>query len=179
MVIRKVVFLIASFIIFSTTIEAQVQRSFWGLELGRSTKTEVKSFILSNKLQHEDNFNGYDAIGITDLRELTFGGYSWSVTFIFYNNILYHISMARVALGFSTTTGETYEIDTKFIFHDLRGKLNNKYGTLDNPIGQSQNHYVRRDQQTVVELELNSDKTLSLDYYDRRLARASMSGNDL
>lgn len=174
---KKILFTLL--LLFGLTVQAQVQRNFWGLELGRSTRTEVKSFLSSNNLEYEDNFSGFDAIGVTDLKELSFGGYSWGVNFIFYNNTLFRVFMVRTNLGFSTTTGETYEIDTKFIFHNLRGKLNNKYGTLENPIGQSQNHYARRDQQTVVELELNSDKTLSLDYYDRRLARASMSGNDL
>lgn len=166
-------------LLFSLSVQAQIQRNIWGLQLGRSTKAEVKSFLASNHLEYEENFSGYNAIGITDIRELSFGGFSWRTNFIFYNNILFHIQMIRTPLGFSMTTGETYEIDTKSIFNDLKRKLNNKYGSLDNPIGQSQDHYVRRDLQTVVELKLNTDGCLILSYYDRRLARASMNGNDL
>ena len=177
MIMKKISSLLL-LVLLSLSVHAQIQRNFWGLELGRSTRTEVKSFLSSNNLEYEDNFSGFDAIGVTDLRELSFGGYSWSVNFIFYNNTLFRVLMVRNPLGFSTTTGETYEIDTKFIFHNLRGKLSNKYGTLENPIGQSQNHYVRRDLQTVVELKLD-DGSLILDYYDRKLARASMNGNDL
>lgn len=173
---KKILFVFL--LLFGLTIQAQVQRNFWGLELGRSTRSEVKSFLSSRNLQFEDNFSGFDAIGVTDLKELPFGGYSWSVSFIFYNNILYHIHLLRTSIGFSMTTAETYEIDTKFIFHDLRGKLNNKYGTLEDPLGQSQNHYVRRDLQTVVELVLDKGD-VTLKYYDRKLARASMKGNDL
>lgn len=173
---KKILFVFL--LLFELTVQAQVQRNFWGLELGRSTRSEVKSFLSSSNLQFEDNFSGLDAIDVTDLKELPLGGYSWSVTFMFYNNILCYINLLRTSIGFSMTTAETYEIDTKHIFHDLRGKLNNKYGTLEDPLGQSQNHYVRRDLQTVVELELNNGDVI-LRYYDRKLARASVKGNDL
>jgi hypothetical protein len=63
------------------------------------------------------------------------------------------------------------------MFNNLKSKLSNKYGNLENPLnGQSQNQYVRRDLYTVVDM-LFDDGNLVLSYYDRKLARASRNGN--
>lgn len=163
-----------------STVSSQIQRNFWGLELGRSTRESVKDLLSSNGLQYEDNYIGRDAICITDYRELGFGGYSWAVFFTFYNNILYGIDLFRDNEGFSITTGEKYEIDTKSIFYDLRGKLRNKYGNFEEiNTGKPNSLYVVRDNATVVQIELLETNCLSLRYGDRRLARMAQSGSDL
>ena len=61
--------------------------------MGSSTKESVKAFLSSNGLEYEEGYGGYDAIALTDLRDLGFGGYSWSPVFSFYNNILYSVNI--------------------------------------------------------------------------------------
>lgn len=167
-------------LLINLSVQAQIQRNIWGLQLGRSTKAEVKSFLASNHLEYEENFSGYNAIGITDIRELSFGGFSWSANFIFYNNILFHIQMIRTPLGFSMTTGETYEIDTKSIFNELKRKLNNKYGNLEIvKTNYTEPNFAVRDNNTCIELILTDDNSVILKYVDRRLARMNQNGDDL
>lgn len=174
----KKIFFVVFLLCLSLTIHAQIQRNFWGLELGRSTKTDVINLLSSNGLEYNQNLEGLDVISIND-DVLSFGGYSWGGGFLFYHNILFRVTLMRIHLGFSSS-GESYEIDTKYIFNDLKSKLNKKYNNLENPlIGQSQNHYVRRDNQTVIEMILDSEGNLILDYYDRKLAKASTEGYDL
>ena len=165
---------------FCQTVEAQIQRNFWGLELGRSTKADVKAFLASEGFEYEENFFGHNAIAPTDIREFSFGGYSWSPTFGFYKNTLFLIQMVRAPLGFSSTMGKTYEIDTKSIFDKLRRKLNNKYGDLEVvKTSLSEPNFVVRDYNTVVQLILGTDNTILLQYADRRLARMDQNGDDL
>ena len=163
-----------------STASSQIQRKIWGLELGRSTRENVKAFLSSNGLEYEEGFGGYDGIAITDLRNLGFGGYSWTPVFNFYNNILYEVDLSRSNLEFDTSTGKEYVIDTKAIFFDLKGKLSNKYRNYEEVQTDKPNSlYVVRDNATVVILELIDNKTLSLEYVDRKLARMAQSGSDL
>ena len=163
---------------YSSITDAQIQRSFWGLELGQSTKIDVRSYLSSNGIEFEDNFDGSSTICTVD--ELSLGGYSWLVLFEFHNNILYEVDMVRTNKFFSYTTGDSFEIDTQKIFNDLRKKISNKYNNCEfvstpNPISL----FVVRDNRTVTQLELKDDKTLSLVYVDRRIGRIVQSGDDL
>lgn len=160
------------------SVQAQVQRNFWGLELGRSTKADVKAFLSYNGLEYTQNLGGFDVISVESEEGVSFGGYSWTPSFQFYNNILFRVTLLQINKGI-TSSGEYYDIDTKFMFNNLKSKLSNRYGNLENPLnGQSQNQYVRRDLYTVVDM-LFDDGNLVLSYYDRKLARASRNGNDM
>lgn len=176
--IMKKVCSVILLLILSLSVQAQVQRNFWGLELGRSTKADVKSFLNSRGLEYIQNLGGFDVISVESEEGLSFGGYTWTPSFQFYNNILFRVTLLQINKGI-TPSGEYYDIDTKFIFYNLRSKLSNKYGNLENPLnGQSQNQYVRRDLYTVVDMLLD-DGNLALSYYDRKIARASKDGNDM
>lgn len=165
-------------LLLSLSVQAQIQRNFWGLELGRSTKADVKNFLNSRGLEYSQNLGGFDVISVESEEGLSFGGYSWSPSFQFYNNILFRVTLLQFHTAI-TATGDYYDIDTKFMFYNLRSKLSNKYNNLENPLnGQTQNQYIRRDYQTVVDMLLD-DNNLVLSYYDRRLARASKSGDDM
>lgn len=173
---KKILFTLL--LLFGLTVQAQVQRNFWGLELGRSTKTDVKSFLNSRGLEYSQNLGGFDVISVESEEGISFGGYSWTPSFQFYNNILFRVTLFQLHTGI-TASGEYYEIDTKFMFYNLRSKLSNKYGNLENPLNiQSQTQYVRRDFYTVVDMLLD-DGNLILSYYDRKLAKASQNGNDM
>ena len=164
--------------LLSLSVHSQIQRNFWGLELGRSTKADVKSFLNSRGLEYSQNLGGFDVISVESEDGLSFGGYSWTPSFQFYNNILFRVTLLQFHTGI-TATGDYYNIDTKFMFHNLRSKLNNKYNNLENPLnGQTQNQYIRRDLYTVVDMLLDGGN-LVLSYYDRKLARASKNGSDM
>ena len=174
----KKVYSLVLLLLINLSVQAQVQRNFWGLELGRSTKADVKTFLSYNGLEYTQNLGGFDVISVESEEGLSFGGYSWTPSFQFYNNILFRVTLLQINKGI-TSSGEYYDIDTKFMFYNLRNKLNNKYNNLENPLnGQSQNQYVRRDLYTVVDMLLD-DGNLVLSYYDRELARASKKGDDM
>ena len=166
--------------LFCLSTDAQINRYFWGLELGSSTKESVKAFFSSNGLEYEEGYGGYDAIALTDLRDLGFGGYSWSPVFSFYNNILYSVNMTRSNVKIDLSIGEEYEIDIKAIFFDLKEKLSKKYKNYEEVSTDEPNSlYVVRDNKTVVVMQLMENRTLFLEYGDRRLAKMAESGNDL
>ena len=46
----KKVYSLVLLLLINLSVQAQVQRNFWGLELGRSTKADVKTFLSYNGL---------------------------------------------------------------------------------------------------------------------------------
>ena len=77
------------------------------------------------------------------------------------------------------STGEFYEIDTKFMFHQLRGKLSNKYYNLENPHSIDDPYkFERRDSRTEVSLQWDNG-TLVINYIDQKLSQAIKEGDDL
>ena len=177
--LHKQILIATLFLCSFSTMDAQVQRNFWGLELGRSTKEDVKRFLFAKGLEYNNSVGGYDVIEVNGEAELSLGGYKWTPFFRFHNNILYFITLLRFPIDM-TSSGEFYDVNTKFIFHDLRSKLNGKYYNLEDPIREkSQTRYARRDTQTVVDMILDDENSLFLNYYDRKLTRAAECGNDL
>ena len=180
---RKFGFLRLSFVSFiflcyCSSLTAQIQRKFWGLELSRSTKYEVKSFLSSNDLKY-DNLAGFNAISTDMFSKLAFDNYMWSVTFQFYHDTLYEVQMLITKQGFSKEIGR-YDNRTDFIFHDLREKLANKYNNFDNPYNiNSQTLFARIDNQTVIDLEFDDNGNVILTYSDLKLAAKAEAGNDL
>jgi hypothetical protein len=78
------------------------------------------------------------------------------------------------------STGDTYEIDTKSIFNELKRKLNNKYGNLEIvETNYTEPNFVVRDDNTCVELKLTDNNFVLLNYADRRLGRMNKNGDDL
>lgn len=176
---KKSLFTIVVLLLLGLNVQAQIQRNFWGLELGRSTKEDVKMFLKTRGLTYNQDLGGFDVIAVESEEGIGFGGYSWTPSFRFYNNILAQVDLLQFHIAI-TASGDYYDVDTKFMFYNLRSKLGNKYGSLEDPLNNSpQTHYVRRDNQTVVDLMLDAENNLVLSYYDRQLTRAAQSGNDL
>lgn len=82
---RKIIFVLL--IAFSLNLNAQIQRSFYGFSLGKTTKKEVVSYFKSRKMKIWNNDTNRLSV-----RSLNFGGYKWPVVYFnFYKNKLYLI----------------------------------------------------------------------------------------
>ena len=81
---KKVVLLLIMLVLVLNA-SAQLQRQFWGQELGKATKSEVLS-SLESKGAFLTNISGSEVVFIKNVR---FGGFSWGMAvFYFCDNIL-------------------------------------------------------------------------------------------
>ena len=158
---------------------AQINRYFWGLELGSSTKSEVSNFLKRNNLTYEQNSGGDNAFYVNG--ELELGGYLWEPTIGFYGNTLFNIQL-MIFHTVLTNNGEFMDNSgtTTNVFYDLKSKLSKLYPDAEN-VADSQNPglYVLRDEKTVIILELDEERNLHLSYFDRRLGKLMQSGSGL
>lgn len=171
--------IVCCFAFFSTTVFSQIQRNFWGLELGRSTKTEVRDFMKKNDLTPGLDTGGKDVL-MTFEGKIGLGGYLWSPSFEFYNGYLSTINL-WMDNEEVTNYGEIVDNSNNntFTFYNLRSKLRNKYPNVESVVN-NQNpdySYILRDEKTLIMLELTEDKNLNLTYGDRRLLRMEKNGS--
>ena len=162
-----------------STVSSQIQRNFWGLELGRSTKSEVKRAIESKGWQCEQNMGGMDAIGVVD--DVSLGGYKWNLSFRFYDNKLCEIQLMFFHIGLNRYGEYTDESgNNTFTFYDLKRKLKDKYPKVEDIVDHDNPHMViLRDNQTLLMLELSDEKDVVLSYGDRILLRSERDGGGL
>lgn len=176
---KKIIFLLL-LAIESINTQAQLQRNFWGLELGISSKYTVSNFLKNNNLTHNSQTGGNDVIIVNE--NLSLGGYSWGTTFGFYNNTLYTIQLILFHVEMNNY-GELVDnsSNTTFAFHDLRSKLRNKYPNAENIVDPENPTFlfILRDDKTIVMLELDDQKNLILSYDDRKLRKMELNGSDL
>lgn len=168
------------FILISISSKAQIQRHFWGLELGESTKSEVRDFMNRNNLIPSKVNGGYDCFIILD-EKVSLGGYSWSPTFEFYSNKLFSIELCLTHLEVDDQIGivDNSSINTS-LFYELKKRIGAKYENVEVIIS-PQNpkyQYILRDNNTVLVLELDDKKNLFLEYYDRKLGRQQRDAGD-
>ena len=79
--------LLTLFLFLSLCVNAQIQRTFFGMTLGEATKQEVKEMLLDKGVSVED----YDSDNLAT-KDLKFGGEKWSnVVFKFYNGKFYSV----------------------------------------------------------------------------------------
>lgn len=165
--------------LLSTSVSAQIQRNFWRLELGKTTKSEVLDFMKRNNLTPGSDTGGKDVL-ITFEGNIGLGGYLWSPSFSFFNGFLSDITLWMNSVE-ATNYGEIVDNSSNntFLFYNLRSKLRNKYPNVEN-VTNNQNpdySYILRDEKTLIMLELNGDKDLILTYGDRRLLRMEKNGS--
>lgn len=159
--------------------EAQIQRSFWGIELGRSSKSEVISIIKSNSWEYEQMPGAEDAVYIYD--RINLGGFLWSPTFIFYNNILYDVLLTIPNIGLMNGEITDERESNKSSFRNLKDILIRKYTNIEN-IKDPQfpsNYLMWRDNYTLLTLWMDEENNVSLLYQDRRLHKLELNGSDL
>lgn len=180
---KKIVFrsllLTASLWLSCLVADAQIQRVFWGIELGRSTKSEVLSIIKNNGWEYELAPGAADAILVGD--KVSLGGCLWEPIFSFYDNILYDVALLIPNIGFMNGEITDEKESNTSEFYNLKDILSRKYSNVEN-IKDSQipsNHFVLRDNLTVLILMLDEEKNVSLLYQDRRLHKLELSGSGL
>lgn len=159
--------------------DAQIQRVFWGIELGRSTKSEVLSIIKNNGWKYELAPGAADAIFVND--KVSLGGRLWEPIFSFYDNILYDVALLIPNIGFMNGEITDEKESNTSEFYNLKDILNRKYSNVENikdPTIPS-NHVLWRDDLTLLTLMLDEEKNVSLLYQDRRLHKLELSGSGL
>lgn len=163
-----------------STVSSQIQRNFWGLEIGHSTKNDVKSFLVRNGWEYEQNMGGMDAIGIHN--KVSIGGYLWFPSFRFYNNQICEIQLLITHIGMNINGEFTDESgNNTFIFYDLKTRLKEKYSNVENIVDPDDpaHLFFLRDDKSILMLKLADDKDVVLTYSDKRLLRLEQSGSDL
>ena len=170
--------LVLLFLSSSLNVNAQIQRYFWGLEVGSSNKSHVKALLNRNSIHYEENIGGFDAIATVE--ELNFAGYSWSVTFSFYNNILSDISFLQPAYRLDANAN-TYNNSSTNIstFNNLKSTLRSKYASRVEKNEVNSNMFMLRDNSTLITLELTASYDLVLTYMDRKIIQKIRDGSDL
>lgn len=161
------------------TAEAQIQRVFWGIELGRSTRSEVLSIIKKNGWKYELAPGAEDAILVKD--KVSLSGRLWEPIFYFYDNILYDVALVISNIGFMND--EIIDLKESNIseFYNLKDALSRKYSNVEiikDPQIPS-NQYLLRDNLTLLSLILDEDNNVYLLYQDRRLHRLEYNGSGL
>ena len=161
------------------TTDAQIQRVFWGIELGRSTKSEVLSIIKENGWKYEIAPGAADAIFVND--KVSLGGCLWEPIFSFYDNILYDVALLIPNIGFMNGEITDEKESNTSEFYNLKDILSRKYSNVENIKDPNipSNHVLWRDDLTLLTLMLDEDKNVSLLYQDRRLHKLELSGSGL
>lgn len=179
---KKIIFLLL-LAIESINSQAQIQRYFWGLELGRSTKTEVKSFLNKNNIEFDEDLDGSESIITTD--RLSLGGYSWTALFSFYNGIFCTIQLNIHHLQVMMNGGsiDYHDISTNnlYTFNELKRKLKDKYPTAKTGTipGGNSNLLILGDSHTILWLELDDENNLELIYDDKKIASLEKNADGL
>lgn len=178
---KRICVLLLILTITGVATHAQIQRSFFGgIELGRSTKNEVISFLNNSGWDYDTNMGGFDAIGVNE--NVGLGGYMWSPSFSFYNSILSDLLLVIPNIGIDRNGHYSDESgNNTFIFYNLKQRLKEKYSSAENIVNpQNPTHMlILRDNQTLIMLELTDEKVIRLTYSDRKLLRMMRSGSDL
>lgn len=115
----KKVILLFVMVCLSLNVSAQIQRSFFGHELGVATKAEIYE-SLKDKGAKIEILNGEETVCLNNAR---FGGYSWDmIAFFFYKNKFFQI----VLFDFNSSNADK----GKNIYNKLLSKYE-KYVTSD------------------------------------------------
>jgi hypothetical protein len=130
----KKIFIVSVFIISGYFCSAQITRAIWGLELGKSTKAEVRN-VLNQKMFDESRlFIEKDANSSEEEWTLnkwnstnanrTFAGDVWqSVSFVFYGDLLYRVNFH----DFYSETGDKLPNTVEFSYNAIKGRIEKKY----------------------------------------------------
>lgn len=103
------------FLFISLSINAQIQRTFFGLELCKATKQDVKEMLQSKGIQSND----YNVDNI-NIQDVTFGGITWdNILFQFDGDVFYSVVFGKK--GFSLNK-ENVKKEVKSIEDILREK---------------------------------------------------------
>lgn len=174
---QKRALLLVIFIGLCCSTQAQLQRNIFGLELARSTRANVIAYLNEHNIQYE-GMGEFDAISTKE--DLYFAGYAWNVMFQFYQNILYGISLFQYP--YRINSFGDIEYDNNFVdkrFQQIQKQLRNKYPSVEYIIESPQSSIFLKDKITQVNLKNLEQEALVLGYFDRKLLKMAIDGNDL
>ena len=116
----KKIILVFAFVLCSLIGSAQIQRTIMGQTLGVSTKKEVYN-SLKDRGAFYVNIRGEEQLLVKDVR---FGGFSWEImSFSFYNNILYQVTVMDLDKDSSIISQEEK-------WNSISQKLESKYHNI-------------------------------------------------
>lgn len=158
---------------------SQIQRSFWNLELGKTTKEEVKRFLSAKGYDYNQDAGGMDAIRIEDPYRLPLAGYSWDVWFCFSHGTLFQIMLTKSPVEFGSNGMIDLREDNESLYNSLKDKLSYKYSYAERVvISDSPYEFVLKDSKTSITLNF-VEYSVYLIYSDRAILRSLQNGDDL
>ena len=165
----KKLILLTIALVVAVAANAQIQRTFFGLTLGQSTKQQVRT-TLAKKGYKCHTMQGDDALFIQP-SSLQFGGLSWDMAlFRFYKGKLLSVSFS-IADNFSGIASETYKV--------LKAKIDQKYSDFYFSKNEIATYYL--DEKTVIILQnlyLNFKLNVTISYSDKDLQDQLLKASD-
>jgi hypothetical protein len=165
---KKLFLLMLMFFFMNLSASAQIQRKFFDLFLGESTKTEVLKTCKSKGIELFEKEDCYYA------EKVKFGGNTWPLAlFFFHNNIL-----TMVAFCDNDYDSSSESIDKTF--ENYCDALSEKYSDYYDNFSSNDQLKVFRDKATTLKLEMSyveTRKTVSITYIDRELQREVRNKN--
>lgn len=144
----------------SSYVYAQIQRNIGGIELGKSTKTDVSNLLYARGLYYVWD-NEEQAYIVQD--KISFGGYRWDyAAYFFYKDILCCVVFTEHA-----DRGDAFEKMEK----ELKQSLHDKYKYLSKRVLHTDwiKKYVYKDKKTTLIFGRETYKYLKLAYKDNFL----------
>ena len=159
---KRITTIIIVFFCTFLQMNAQIQRTFFGLELGKATIQDVKNYCKSvNQSAIVYKKKGYIIVEPSKNKFL-FGGLAWyRVEFKFNNGFLSMITFHNKD-NFDYTKSES---EVRLHFNDLKHRIDNKYHTylINDTKDELKEEWFYRDGSTLLQIIL--DKSLSLDSF--------------
>lgn len=132
-----------------------INKHIWDITLGKSTKQDVWNYLDSKSLWHQEIEDGSITKAYTSFE---FVGIFWNAAYCYFsNNIVYKITFMYKNEG-----------SPKEAFDRLKYMLATKY-TLSKNFNDSKCTFSLKDSCTLVELEIDSDMKLTLEYTDTKI----------
>ena len=115
----KKFFLLTALLITSTFCSAQINRVFWGVTLGQSTKQQVKNVLVRKGYTVKTEPDGSLCVNVNNA---SFGGAYWTyVSFSFVDDKLYQVWFQNNEKQSPVSIDNTYDL--------LKSSLDKKYGS--------------------------------------------------
>lgn len=159
--------------LMTMAVQSQIQRKFFGLELGKSTYQEVKDYIKIKKWFILKKKNDFMYVTPHEPKYvIIFGGVKWNeMVFNFKNGILSLITFTYDEFVGSPIWGENEKSASLLEFNDLRRRIKDKYHSylvIENSrktAGITQDELFYQDGKTSLQI-ISSDDKLELTYKD-------------
>lgn len=160
---KKVLLTVIALFLMNLCISAQIQRKFFDFTLGKTTKTEVKSYL------HKKKKNILDEIGdVIMVPNMRFGGQEWNLAvFRFYKG-----KLESVYFSFDDVMNSRESVNS--LWKHLKKSLDSKYSDFYRTIASNEQKHYYQDNMTNVFLNWASADGVSavtLMYTDNEMSK--------